>query len=188
MKIWVSLLGLTLCCLAASAQPTSLGGNTPGKTFRAELKSLVHEFDDVDAKNVASVKLKQPEGLHATVRFQNDVVYMVEVDLQLRPELEGALIEKYGQLKIQDGAIRRVTCKNEFGASSEGFEGKEERRWPAKDGVQGLIKRQAGSCAKSYTEYYVLRHVATVKAMENNRADQEKKEAQEKLRKLGGAF
>lgn len=188
MKIWVSLLGLTLCCLAASAQPISLGGITSGRTSRADLKSRVLEFDNVDAKNVASVKLKQPEGLHATVRLQNDVVYMVEVYLQLRPELEGALIEKSGQLKIQVGAIRRVTCKNEFGASSERFKGKEVLRWPAEDGVQGLIKRQAGSCAKSYAEYYVLRHVATVEAMESNRADQEKKEAEEKLRRLGGAF
>lgn len=188
MKIWVSLLGLTLCCLAASAQPTSLGGITPGKTSRAELKSLAQEFDDVDVKNVVSVKLKQPERMNATVHLQNDVVYMVEVYLQLRPELEDALIAKYGQPKIQNGAIRRVTCKNEFGASSERFEGKEERRWSAKDGVQGLIRRRAGSCATSYTEYYVLRHVATVEAIENNSVDQEKKEAQEKLRKLGGAF
>lgn len=187
MKIWVSSVALFLCCLTASAQPTSLGGITPGKTTRMELRNTVKTFHKVD-ESTASVEFKDPVGLGATIHFQNDVVYEVQVLLQLRPELEYALVEKYGQLYIHDGHFGRVTCQNEFGATAMRFEGSDERRWPAKDGVQGLIARRAGNCSKSYSEYYVLRHVATVEAMKNNKADQVKKEAEEERRKLGDAF
>lgn len=63
MRKLISLLGLSLCCLAASAQPTSFGGITPGKTTLDELKGLVTKFDGaiVDRRSVW-VNLKQPEG------------------------------------------------------------------------------------------------------------------------------
>jgi hypothetical protein len=188
MKIWVSLLGLSLCSLTAFAQPTSFGGITPGKTSRDELKSLVEKSDNVGAKNDISVELKHPEGQRATVRLQNDVVYEVEVSLTLQPELKSAVMEKYGQPKIKVGAIRKVTCGNKLGASFERLEGEEERRWPVKDGVQGAINRLAGVCAELIYEDYVLRHVATVKAIDSYKAEQAKKEADERRRKLGDSF
>lgn len=188
MKKLMFMLCLSLCSLVASAQPTSLGGITPGKTTRDELKSLTQEPDEVGTENYVSLKLKQPEGARASVILQNDVVYEVKVGLDLQPELKSALIEKYGQPKIKVGTIRKVTCQNKLGGSFVRLDGAEELRWPAKGGVQGAIYRLAGVCAEYFYENYLLRHVATVNAIEKKEALQKSKEAEEKRRKLGDAF
>jgi hypothetical protein len=188
MKKLIILLGLVLCWFAASAQPTSFGGITPGKTTREELKGLVQKSADVRAKDaIVSVRLKQPEGQYVTARLQNDVVYEVHTML-FEPELKSALTEKYGHPNIKVGAIKKVTCKNNFGASFMRFDGEEELRWPVKDGVQGLLNRWTAECGVDIYEMYVLRHVATVRELEDNSAEQAKKEADEKRRKLGDAF
>lgn len=187
MKKQIFLLGLSICCFAASAQPTSFGGITPGTTTREELKSLLQDPDVVDAKGFLIGSLKQPEGKSAWVSLQNDVVYKVETGLH-PPELKQVLIKKYGQPKIKVGAIRTVNCQNKFGASFERFDGEETLLWPVKDGVQGGIRRLAGRCADDISEMYVLRYVATVKAIEKELEEKESKESEEKRRKLDGAL
>lgn len=189
MKKLISALSLSLCCLAASAQPTSFGGITPGQTTREELKSLVKEPQKVGAEDdVSSVEMKQPEGISASFRLRNDVVYEVNVSLDFKSELRRALIEKYGAPSIKVGGIRTVTCKNKLGASFERLDGKEELRWKTKDGVQGGIERWAGNCGEFVFQSYILRHLATITAIEGGKAEQARKNAEEARRKLGNAY
>lgn len=189
MKKLISALSLFLCCLAASAQPTSFGGITPGQTTREELKSLVKEPREVRAENYFFSMLKQPEGTRAWLSLRNDVVYKVEVDLRHNPPaLIGALIEKYGRPDIMVGGIRTVTCTNKLGASFERLDGEEEGRWKEKDGVQGAIKRSAHDCAEDFGWHYILRHLATITAIERGEAEQARKNAEEARRKLGNAY
>jgi hypothetical protein len=189
MKKLISALSLFLCCLAASAQPTSFGGITPGQTTREELKSLVKEPQKVGAEDsLSSMELKQPEGIDASFRLRNDVVYEVTVGISFKDELRQALIEKYGAPSIKVGGIRTVTCKNNFGASFERLAGKEELRWKVKDGVQGAIGRFAGDCGLFVIQSYILRHLATITAIEGGKADQARKAGEEARRKLGNAY
>ena len=190
MKKLISLLGLSLCGLAASAQPTSFGGITPGTTTREELKSLVQKTGAVGTKNDVTVNLKQPEGQYVVVMLQNDVVYEVWVYLsEYSPGLERALIEKYGQPKIKVGAIRTVTCQNKFGASFERLSGQETLLWPVKDGVQGEIDRLASGCSDHpMYERYLLRHVATVAAVKEKQAEEARGEAEKQRSKFEGAL
>jgi hypothetical protein len=189
MKKLSILIGLSLCCLAASAQPTSFGGITPGQTTREELKSLVKNPGEVGTKDYAFfLKLTQPDGKSVSVNFHNDIVYEVKVGLDFSPELKQALIEKYGQPRIKVGGIRTVKCGNKLGASFERLDGEEEMQWPVKDGVQGAIKRWAGNCAEYTYQDYWLRHVATVKAVESTKLERERKAAEEKRQKLGDAY
>jgi hypothetical protein len=183
MKRLIPLLGISLFCLAASAQPTSFGGITPGKTSREELKSLVQKSDEVgiENKNDINVKLKQPDGMSVMVKLQNDVVYQVMLVFSVENEMKSALIEKYGRPKITGGNIKSATYQNKFGASFEGFIGRGESKWPVKDGVQGALLFVAPTCMELPGQGYVLYHVATVETIENNRAE-------EKRRKLGDAF
>lgn len=191
MKRLIPLLGISLFSLAVSAQPTSFGGITPGKTSREELKSLAQESDVVGIgnKDHISIHLKQPEGQDVMLKLQNGVVYEVMLAFHWGEyELKSALIEKYGQPKIKVGTIRHVTCKNQLGASFERVDGTEEWRWPVKDGVQGALRFVAMDCAQEPVQGYVLRHVATFVIKESYRLEQERKEAEEKRRKLGDAF
>lgn len=129
MRKLISLLVLSLCCFAASAQPTSFGGITPGTTTREELKSLVKEPDKVGSEDYfSSLEMKQPEGAHVSGSFQGDVMYALEVSFIYSPELKRALIEKYGLPKIKVGEIRTVTCQNKLGGSFLRLDGREELR------------------------------------------------------------
>lgn len=192
MKKLLLLISLSIGCLAASAQPTSFGGITPGQTTREELKNLVKNPSKIGIDSSSrSLELRQPDGEFVAVKFHNDVVFEVEVSLlsflspnQLRP----ALIEKYGRPRIKVGGIQTVTCRNKFGASFERFDGEEELKWPVKDGVQGAIQRLAGNCAEDILSSYMLRHVDTVKAVELAGLEQARKASEESRRKLGNAF
>jgi hypothetical protein len=104
------------------------------------------------------------------------------------PDLKQALIEKYGQPNIRVGAIRSVNCQNKFGASFKRLEGKERLLWQVKDGVQGEIERDAGDCSEEISESYVLRHVATVQAIQEKWQEKTRKEWEEKRRKMDGAL
>lgn len=188
MKISVSLLSLSFCCLASIAQPTSFGGITPGKTSREELKSLVQKSGDVGLKDFVITDLKQLEGQKVFVLLQNNVVYQVLTLSSISSELKQALFDKYGQPNVKIGAIKTVNCQNNFGATFERVEGSEELRWPVKDGVQGVIQRVAGKCSERIGETYVLSHIATVQVMEKKSKEKTSKELEEKLRKLGGAL
>lgn len=193
MKKLILLISLSIVCLAASAQPSSFGGITPGQTTREELKSLVKNPDAVGTKDYAfSLKLMQPDGTSISVNIHNDIVYEVKVDLDSffgpSTELKQALIEKYGQPRIKVGSIRTVTCRNKLGASFERLDGEEELKWPVKDGVQGAIRRWAGNCAEFLYQEYRLRHVATVKEVERTKLEQESKAAEQKRRSLGNAY
>lgn len=138
--------------------------------------------------SLSRMELKQPEGVDASFRLRNDVVYEVNVDIFFKDELTQALIEKYGAPGIKVGGIRKVTCKNNFGASFERLSGKEELRWKVKDGVQGAIERLAGDCGQLVIQSYILRHLATITAVEGGKAEQARKNAEEARRKLGNAF
>jgi hypothetical protein len=191
MKKWLLLIGLSLGCFAALAQPTSLGGITPGQTTREELKSLVNNPGRDGAKDYAyALALKQLDGLSVSVKLHNDIVYEVSVSVDFSPgvALRQALIEKYGQPGIKVGDIRTVTCQNKLGASFQRLEGKEELRWPVKDGVQGAFETRAEECDAYVSREYVLRHVATAKAVELAAFERRRKEAEEQKRKLGGAY
>lgn len=189
MKKLLLLFCLSICCLAASAQPTSFGGITPGQTTREELKGLMQNPEEVPSgDSIYSLKLKQPVGTWARVVFHNDIVYIAITSLDSSSELKQALIEKYGQPPHKVGGIRTITCRNKLGASFERFDGKEELQWPAKDGVQGSIRRWAGNCDEYTHEDYRLTHVVTVKAIERAELEQARKEAEEKRRKLGNAY
>lgn len=189
MKKLIPLICLSLFCLAASAQPTSFGEITPGKTTREELKSLVKKPGDVGSKDYFfNTELKQPAGVQVSGHFENDVVYTLSVSFFDARELKQALIEKYGNPPNQFGSFRRVMCRNILGAFIEGLAGKEERRWLAKDGVQGVIKRSAYDCSPDAAEVYELRHLATIQALEDSREEQARKAAEEKRRKLGNAY
>ena len=138
MKRLISLISLFVCCFAASAQPTSIGGITPGTTSREELKSLLRESDDVGTGKFVFGGLKQLAGQWASISLQNDVVYEVDVPMDSlsdddeSAELKRALLKKYGQPKIKIGAIRTVKCQNKFGASFDRVEGKQRLLWPVK--------------------------------------------------------
>lgn len=195
MKKLLLLVSFSICCVTASAQPTSFGGITPGQTTREEMKSLVKDPSELDKKSdviPTFVDLKQPDGQHVSVMFHNDIVYEVSVAFRESftswNELKPALIEKYGRPRIKVGGIRTVTCRNKLGATFQRLDGREELRWPVKDGVQGAITRWAPSCTDSIDEQYELRHVATVKAKERAEVEQERKEKEEKRRKLGDRY
>lgn len=189
MKKLIPLLNLYLFCLAASAQPTSFGGITPGQTTWKELRFLVNDSLNMNTSNDFFVHMSQPEGMPVRVKLQNDVVYSVSLDLNNSPELKQALVEKYGQPKYRFGAIRTITCQNKLGGSFERFEGVERLDWPVNKGVQGAILRGAvTNCAETISEAYTLVHLATEKAIKDNNAEQERKEAEDKRRKLGDAF
>lgn len=188
MKKLICLISFSIFCLAASAQPTSFGGITPGQTTREELQNLVKNPSQVGTTDYAFLlKLIQPDGESVSVSFYDDIVYEVRVYL-FSPELKQALIEKYGKPRIKVGSIRSVTCQNNFGASFKRFDGEEEMRWPAKDGVQGAIRSWAGKCGESINQEYLLRHVATVKTMERARLEEARKAAEEKRHNLGNAY
>lgn len=183
LLIWLSLF---FCCIAA-AQPTSFGGITPGKTTRDELISLVSTLSQgASEDSFFYAEMNQPEGAYISGQLHGDVVYEVDVSLSLSPELKQALLGKYGPPKFKVGSIRTVTCKNKFGASFTRLDGREELRWPVKDGVQGGITRFARSCANGISEHYTLRHNATVKAIEAKEAAQLRKESEESRRKFDG--
>lgn len=189
MKKLIALLGFSLCCLATSAQPTSFGGITPGKTTRAELQSLVKKPDEIGSKDsFGGTALKQPAGVLISGNFEYDVLYEITVSFFDSPELKQALIEKYGSPTNKVGGIRMVTCGNKFGASFQRLDGSEELRWPVKDGVQGLLSRSAGNCGEYVFEHYVLRHVATAKVRKGAEAEKERMDTEEKRRKLGNAY
>ena len=107
MKKLLLLLSLSICCLAASAQPTSFGGITPGQTTREELKVLAKNPGEVGAGGDSlSLHLKQPDGQLISVNLHKDIVYEVEVSLDSflsTNELKPALIEKYGHPRIKMG-------------------------------------------------------------------------------------
>lgn len=189
MKKLISSLSLSLCCIAASAQPTSFGGITPGKTTLKELKGLVKKSDGAtrDSRYVY-VTLKQPEDQRATVGLQNGVAYGVEIDISFSPELKQALIAKYGSPQITIGGIKSVICQNKFGGSFNRYEGMESRLWPVKDGVQGGIEYFAGECAERISERYALRHIATGAVIEEKRQDEARRKAKEQRGKLDGAL
>jgi hypothetical protein len=175
--------------------PTSFGGITPGQTTREELKGLVKNPNKVDTGGwIGGFELKQPDGIsYVSARFHNDIIYEVSVSLNYffsgpEKELKSALIEKYGRPGIKVGGIRTVTCRNKLGASFERLEGQEELRWPVKDGVQGAFESSAGECAEYVSRSYVLRHVATVKAVEIAEFERARKRAEDQKRKLGGAY
>ena len=184
LLLWLSLF---FCCVAA-AQPTSIGGITPGKTTRNELKSLVNKLDKHSSKDFFTGEMKQPEGTFIFGSLQDDVVYEVLVLLTRSPELKQALVGKYGPPNIKVGSIQTVTCKNKFGASFTRLDGREELLWPVKDGVQGGMTRSAVNCADYTSESYILRHIATVKAIEAKKAAQLHKQSEERRRKLDGVL
>lgn len=193
MKKLIFLIGFSIVCFAASAQPTSFGGITPGQTTREELKGLVKKPNEVGTENYASsLELIQPDMTRVSVMFFNDIVYAMEVSLDIysgpSTELKQALIEKYGQPRIKVGSIRTVKCGNKFGASFDRFAGNEELKWPVKDGVQGALRRWAGNCAEHTYEDYWLRHVATVNAVERAKLEKERGAANENRRNLGNAY
>jgi hypothetical protein len=179
MKKLICLFSLSLCCFVASAQPTSIGGITPGTTARDELNGLVKYVSDnvgVNAPHVG-VKLKQLKDQYASVSIRNDVVYSVKIDLYSENAvIKEILIEKYGEPKIKAEGIREVDCKNSFGATFKRYQGKEMYLWPAKDGVQGEIEYSAiGECSKYIFQSYILRHVATFKAIEADENEKARK-------------
>lgn len=189
MKKLIFLISFSIVCHAASAQPTSFGGITPGQTTREELKSLVKNPSEAGIEGDAFyLQLKQSDESNILVRLHNDIVYEMRVGLDFSPELKQALIEKYGQPRIEVGSIRIVTCRNNLGASFERLDGEEELKWPVKDGVQGAIMRWAGNCAEHTYQHYWLRHVATVKEVERANLEQARKAAEEKRRNLGNAY
>lgn len=189
MKKLIFLVSYSIVCLAASAQPTSFGGITPGLTTREELKNLVKNPSNVGTNDYASfLKLKQPDGEDISVILHNNIVYDLKVSLDFSPELKQALIEKYGQPRIKIGSIRKVTCRNKLGAAFERLDGEEELKWPVKDGVQGAIMRWAGNCTEYTYQDYRLRHVDTVKEVERANLEQARTKAEEKRRNLGNAY
>lgn len=100
-----------------------------------------------------------------------------------------ALLEKYGQPTHTSGTLRTVRCRNKLGAIFEGFKGYAEYVWPVKEGVQGRIVHIAlTDCDELLSDNYSLTHVATKRAIEDNEAEKKRKEAEERRRKLGGAF
>lgn len=190
MKNMIFPVLLSLCCLAASAQPTSLGGITPGTTTREELRNLVENPDKVGTRDTAGeLALKSPEGLRIYAAFQDNVVFEVGVFLDRFAPLKQALLEKYGLPSTKVGSIRAVTCRNKLGVSSRRLEGWEESRWPAKDGVQGVLVRTVfEECSEKISDVYLLRDLATFQAREKQAAEKERQAAEEKRRKLGDAF
>ena len=186
MRKLLLCLSLSFCCIAA-AQPTSFGGITPGKTARNELKSLVNKFE-IFSGDAFVGEMKQPKGAFVVGAIQDGLVYHVSVVLTSSPELKPALVEKYGPPEIKIGSIQTVICKNKFGASFNRHDGKEELLWPVKDGVQGGIQRLASNCEDRISEFYVLRHNATVKAIEAKKAAQLQKKSEESRRKLDGVL
>jgi hypothetical protein len=185
----IPLLGLALFCVAASAQPTSFGGITPGKTTPEELNSLAKEVT-VDGSTFI-ILLKQPEGKRIAAKALGQVVYRLTVPLDDSPELKLALIEKYGQPNMKVGEIQKVTCQNGLGVTTERFEKgmEEELRWPAKDNVQGaLVSLAREECAESLSEVYTLSHIPTVSALDSIREKLKQMKAEEKRRKPGNAY
>lgn len=193
MKKQILLLGLSICCFAASAQPTSFAGITPGTTTRTELKRLEkadahNDYFMIGNKDTSMVSLKQPENTIVNVRLRNNIVYEVSTDADSH-QLEPALILKYGQPQIKIGEITSVNCQNKFGASFKRMEGKRRLLWPVKDGVQGELESNArGSCSSTVLNTYVLRHFATFKAVEDESIEKARREVEQQRRKLDGAL
>lgn len=189
MKKLIFLFILSLCVLGVSAQPTSFGGITPGKTTREELKSLVmpkggHSVGGSDREEVL---LKQPEGEVAVVQFKNNVVFRVSTTLT--PGLKEALYEKYGRPQTITGNLRTVNCRNKLGASFERFQGFENSLWPVKDGVQGKITRIAAfDCAETLYTFYALTDVATETALKEKQAEEATRNAEKQRSKYEDAL
>jgi hypothetical protein len=190
MKKLISLLTLSLCCFAVTAQPTSLGGITPGQTTLEELKGLGNIVGSVTGDmRFVHVKLKQLEGTSATVSLQNGVVYEVSIRIDDQHELKPALFTKYGRPQMTFGGLRKIECQNKSGATYDGYEGDERRLWPVRDGVQGEIQFQPGvRCSGLILEMYVLKHVATVLAMQAKREEEARAEAEKRRSKFNGAL
>lgn len=189
MKKLTFLLILSLCCFAASAQPTSIGGITPGKTTLEEMKGLVKLGDGIGGKRYEVVRLALMEDLLAVVMIQNGVVYEVKIDTGYSDVLRQALMAKYGQPKIKVGGIRTVNCQNRFGATFKRYRGEESLLWPVKDGVQGGIEYYTlGECSEYIFERYALRHVAAVEAMKEKEEEEARRKTESQRNKLDGAL
>ena len=187
MKKLISLLCLSLCCFAASAQPTSIGGITPGKTTGPELYGIATMADFRRNQDTWLMTLSQLENRSAFVSIANGVVYAVE--MYASDELRQALVAKYGEPQIKVGKINTVTCQNQFGATFKRYEGEEHRLWPVKDGVQGGIESYTErECSEEISKRYVLRHVPTVEAMKEKKEDEARRQAENRRSKLGDAL
>lgn len=191
MKNTILTLCLSIVCLAASAQPTSFGGIKPGKTTREELKNMVKDPNRVDSnEDNVTLTLLQPDGMRVTVYFYDGIVYKLSSsNSDLSPELKQALIEKYGQPRIKVGGIGTEECQNGFGATFVRPRGKENLKWPIKDGVQGEILSAAFGCVDVTVQYYQLIHVATAKIVDSAKLEanleKEQKAKAERQKKFG---
>jgi hypothetical protein len=64
--------------------------------------------------SLSSMELKQPEGIDASFRLRNDVVYEVTVGISFKDELRQALIEKYGAPSIKVGGHQDSHMQEQF--------------------------------------------------------------------------
>ena len=185
MKKLLSVLGFSLWCLAAYAQPTTFGGITPGRTTLVELK----ELGKIHAINDSQLVLKLPQDTPVSIRHQNGVVYEVKISESFTSEVKSSLIEKYGQPQITEGEIKKVICRNKLGTSFERYEGRKRQLWPIKDGVQGEFEFDTHvGCSTGIAQVYLLKHVATFDSIKAEKEEDDKRKAETQRRKLEGVL
>jgi hypothetical protein len=192
MRSVIALMGI-LIFFPANAQPTSIAGITPGKTTLEELKVLVRDPKELEdrKKSYFFVKLSQFDGAPFTViHQQNGIVYEVKVSVYAGEAMLNALFQKYGEPTRKIGKFGTTKCSNKMGATFEYLSGTESLLWPAKSGIQALVKTEADgdSCKESISSYYILRHIETVEAINKKSAEEARQKSESAINKIKDAL
>ncbi|MDR3298502.1 MAG: hypothetical protein LBU43_00495 [Candidatus Accumulibacter sp.] len=191
MRSVIALIGI-LIFFPANAQLTSIAGITPGKTTLEELKVLVRDPKKLeDSKNSSFfVGLSQLDNKMATVSLQNGTVYKVEVMLFDSEAMLNALFQKYGEPTRKIGKLGTTKCSNKMGATFEYLSGTESLLWPAKNGIQALLKTHAfgDGCSELIGRYYILMHIETVEAINKKSAEEARRKSESAINKIKDAL
>jgi hypothetical protein len=167
----------------AQAQPVSIAGIFPGKTTLDELRELVEDPNEVENKNdTHNVSLKSLDNTRAFITSHNEIVYEISIELDL--ELSVSLIQKYGKPRRSTGEIKKIVCRNGFGAKFDRLNGERREFWNQKEGIQAVLLHTARGCAEYITSEYVIYNLAMKKKVESARNLESIKEIESKINKL----
>ena len=165
------------------AQPVSIAGIYPGKTTLDELKELVENPNEVENKNdTHRVSLKALDNTRALISSYNEIIYEISIDLDL--EISVSLITKYGKPRRTVGEIKKVVCRNGFGAKFDRLNGERREFWNQKEGVQAVLVHTARGCAEDINSEYIIYNLAIKKKLESARNMESIKEIESKINKL----
>jgi hypothetical protein len=181
--IFVALaLCLNLISLA-QAQPVSIAGIYPGKTTLDELRDLVENPNKVENINETHmVSLKSLDNILAFITSHDEIVYEVSIVLDL--ELSVSLNKKYGKPRRSTGEIKKIVCRNGFGAKFDRLNGERREFWNPKEGVQAVLVHTARGCAEDIYSEYIIYNIAMKKKVESARNLETIKEIESKINKL----